>query len=98
MSTNSWSQASCPAAGRHRESVCRCATLACSATQATRFAERLAVLAGIGERFDIADTIVVAARGLAERLLPEGERGLPLLLVAQGLRRGAAVPRAGSGI
>jgi len=57
--------------------------------QATRFAERFAVLAGIGQRLDIADTIIVTVRGLAESLLPEGERGLPLFLVTQGLcRRG----------
>ena len=60
--------------------------------QATRFAERLAVLAGIGQRLDIADTIVVTARGLAESLLPEEERGLPLFLVAQSLRGGGGAP------
>ena len=60
--------------------------------QATRFAERLAVLAGIGQRLDIADTIVVTVRGLAESLLPEEERGLPLFLVAQSLRGGGGAP------
>ncbi len=52
----------CPAAGRHRRASAG-AQRSPAPPPATSFAERLAVLAGIGERFDIADTIVVAAGG-----------------------------------
>src|SRR5690606_16415207 len=42
--------------------------------------------AGIGQRFDIPDTVVVVLRCKATGLLPERERRLPLLLISPGLR------------
>ena len=44
------------------------------------------IFTGIGQGFDVADTIIVVIRRKAARFFPERQSGLPRFLISSGLR------------
>ena len=57
--------------------------------QQSGFLQGKRVHAGIGQGFDVADTIIVVIRRKATRLFPERQGRLPRFLISPGLRDGS---------